>query len=265
MAGGLLVHLPVSENWKLRVPFLVAAVFSTLAWVLVLFRLPESLPAGSAARIEARVISWRGILDVFRNPLIGGLVMLGAFSTLGFACLEGTFSLFLKRRLDWGPDRAAFGFVLFGLVSATVQGGLIRKLVPRFGEARLAVFGFATVAVGFAGIAASTHVVPLLLAVALAGLGQGLAAPSVLGLLSRVTPASEQGAVFGTLASAQTLARIVSYPTANVLLGRYGTAAPYWAAAAIACVTFFVAIKVVRSLERFRESPTLGALTADPT
>src|SRR6516162_3870683 len=42
--GGLLVDLPVGPEWRLRVPFLVAAGFSTLAWLLVLFRLPESLP-----------------------------------------------------------------------------------------------------------------------------------------------------------------------------------------------------------------------------
>jgi DHA1 family tetracycline resistance protein-like MFS transporter len=47
-------------------------------------------------------------------------------------------------------------------------------------------------------------------------------------LLSRLTPASEQGAVFGTLSSAQTLARVISYSTANLLLGRVSNAAPYW-------------------------------------
>ncbi|HWT80847.1 MAG TPA: MFS transporter, partial [Candidatus Methylomirabilis sp.] len=50
---------------------------------------------------------------------------------------------------------------------------------------------------------------------------------SVSGLLSRLTSASEQGAVFGALSSAQTLARMISYSTANLLLGR-ATAAPYW-------------------------------------
>ena len=41
---------------------------------------------------------------------------------------------------------------------------------------------------------------------------------------------SEQGAVFGTLSSAQTLARMISYSASNVLLGRVSTAAPYWGA-----------------------------------
>ena len=65
-------------------------------------------------------------------------------------------------------------------------------------------------------------------ALALLGVGQGMLSPSVSGLLSRITPMDEQGAVFGTLTSAQTLARMISYSAANFLLGRVSTAAPYW-------------------------------------
>src|SRR5262245_61364687 len=44
LLGGLLLKLPVADDWRLRLPFLVAAGFSTIAWILVLTRLPESLP-----------------------------------------------------------------------------------------------------------------------------------------------------------------------------------------------------------------------------
>ena len=80
LLGGLLMKVPVPHDWQIRVPFLVAAVFSTFAWVLVLLRLPESLPKGGEARTEARVISWRGILDTIRHPQIGGLVAVGSLS-----------------------------------------------------------------------------------------------------------------------------------------------------------------------------------------
>ena len=45
LLGGLLLGVPLPAEWRLRLPFLVAAAFSTLAWVLVFFRLPESRPA----------------------------------------------------------------------------------------------------------------------------------------------------------------------------------------------------------------------------
>src|SRR5438093_154196 len=74
LLGGLLVALPIAPEWRLRLPFLVAAGFSMVAWVLVVFRLPESLPADAQARQRARVLSWRGLVDVVSDPRIGLLV-----------------------------------------------------------------------------------------------------------------------------------------------------------------------------------------------
>ena len=161
-------------------------------------------------------------------PGVGQLTLLGFLSVLAFAALEGTLSLYLFRRMGWNARSAAFVFAGLGLLSALVQGGLIRRLVPRFGEPRLIGAGIAIVALGFAGLALAEGVPALAGAILLVGVGQGLVGPSVSGLLSRITPASEQGAVFGTLSSAQTLARMISYSTANMLLGRVSTAAPYW-------------------------------------
>jgi DHA1 family tetracycline resistance protein-like MFS transporter len=66
-------------------------------------------------------------------------------------------------------------------------------------------------------------------------------------LLSRVTPETEQGAVFGTFSSAQTLARMISYSSSNVMLGRISTAAPYWCAFGIDLVALAVAGRVAAS------------------
>jgi DHA1 family tetracycline resistance protein-like MFS transporter len=244
LMGGLLLSksLPISPAWRLSVPFLVAAGFSTIAWVLVLTRLPESLPADASARQSARVLSWRGLIDTLILPRIGNLVLLGALNVLAFAAFEGTFSLFLNERFKWTPRDAAFGFAFVGLISAFVQGGLIRRLVPRYGETRLIVIGLATLVVGHAAIALSPTVPYLMGATLIIAIGQGLANPTISGLLSRLTPASEQGAVFGVLSSAQTLSRMLNYSVANVLLARFGTAAPYWEASAIMAVALVIAV-----------------------
>jgi MFS transporter, DHA1 family, tetracycline resistance protein len=241
LIGGLLVALPIAAEWQLRLPFLVAAGFSTLAWLLVLWRLPESLPADSQSRQSARVLSWRGILDVVSIPRVGLLVAVGALTVLAFAALEGTFSLFLEGRLGWSAQAAAFGFVFLGLVSAVIQGGLIRRLVPRYGEPRLILVGLAALALGLAGLAGAQGAAFVLVATLLVGLGQGLASPTIQGLLSRVSPATEQGAIFGTLSSAQTLARMTNYVLANRLLSRAGPAAPYWEGSAVAVIALGLA------------------------
>jgi MFS transporter, DHA1 family, tetracycline resistance protein len=264
LLAGLLLTLPIDPAWRLRVPFLVAAGFSTIAWFLVLIRLPESLPADTAARQAARVLSRRGLLDTIRLPRVGALVLLGALFVLGFAALEGTFSLYLKDRFGWSPGRAAFGFAFLGLVSAIVQGGLIRRLVPRYGEPRLILAGLATVTLGFAGLAVIRQWPGLLVATLLVGVGQGLVSPTVAGLLSRVTPSSEQGAVFGTNSSAQTLARMINYSVANLFLARLGPTGPYWEACAIAAVAFLLALVVVGPMDRDRRNAARGSAEARP-
>jgi DHA1 family tetracycline resistance protein-like MFS transporter len=241
LLGGLLLGLPVHGEWRLRLPFLVAAVFSTLAWLLVLFRLPESRPQQNRTREPARTLSLRGIVDTVAFPGVGLLVVIGFLAVLAFAAFEGTFALFLSRRLHWDAQTAAFAFAGLGFLSAIVQGGLIRRLVPRFGETPLIVVGLILAAGGFAALAQISNVSGLVGALALLGLGQGILTPSVSGLLSRITPTNEQGAVFGTLTSAQTLARMISYSTANFLLGRVSIAAPYWGAFGIDLVALAVA------------------------
>jgi DHA1 family tetracycline resistance protein-like MFS transporter len=230
LLGGLLLCLPLPDDQRLRVPFLVAAVFSTLAWVLVLIRLPEPVAEKHPAREAARVVSRRGILDTIRLPGVGLLVLSAFLAVLAFASFEGTFALFLGRRLNWDARTAAFAFAGTGFCSALVQGGLIRRLVPRFGEPRLIVVGLLLACCGFACLALVASPAQLAGALFLLAVGQGLTGPSISGLLSRITPMSEQGAVFGTLTSSQTLARMISYETSNVLLGRVSTSAPYWIA-----------------------------------
>jgi MFS transporter, DHA1 family, tetracycline resistance protein len=240
LAGALLL-LPIAADWRLRLPFLVAAGFSTIAWVLVLTRLPESRTAANRDRETARVVSWRGIADTIAIPGVGRLVLIGFLAVLAFAAYEGTISLFLLRRFHWETKTAAFAFAGLGLISAVVQGGLIRRLVPRFGEARLIVGGLALAACGFAGMAIVSNAPQLAVTMLLLGVGQGLLSPSVSGLISRITPMSEQGAVFGTLSSAQTIARMISYSVSNILLAQVGTGAPFWTAFGVELIALAIA------------------------
>src|SRR5262249_2387519 len=246
LLGGLLLSIPLPFEWRLRLPFLVAAAFSTLAWLLVLCRLPESRPQSSGTRVAARTISWRGIADTVSLPGIGLLVLLGFLSLLAFAAFEGTFALFLALRLRWNAQAAAFAFAGLGFLSALVQGGLIRRFVPRFGEARLIVSGLILAACGFASLSQVSNLAGLIGALALLGLGQGILSPSVSGLLSRFPPTDDQGAVFGTFTPAQPLARMISYSAANFLLGRVSTAAPYWGAFGIDLVALAIAGRCAR-------------------
>jgi DHA1 family tetracycline resistance protein-like MFS transporter len=264
LLSSALLLLPLEPVWQLRVPFLVAAAFSTLAWALVLRFLPESLPPGGAVREAARGLTWEGLWQSVQRPIVGLLILAGALTTLAFASLEGTYSLFLKDRLHWNAASAALGFAFLGFVSAMVQGGLIRPLVPRFGELRLVLLGTLVLAVGLGLLARVSDTAGLMVAATLVAFGSGLASPAIVGLLSRAVSAAEQGAVFGTLTSAQTLARMINYFVANRLFGQLGPGAPYVAGALIASLAFGTAIALVRTIGLDPRRWTFGELAGDP-
>lgn len=241
LMGGGLTSLPIGPVWSLRLPFLVAAGCSTTAWLLTIFWLPESRPVEGEAKASVRAPGLSGLRRAFGNRRTGPLVLLGAMVVLAFSSLEGTFSLYLERRMGQSVQAAAYWFAAIGLVSAVMQGGLIRRLIPRFGERRLVPVGLFLLTAGLAALAVVATTPGLLVAVLLVGFGQGLCAPTVQGLLSKSTPPDEQGAVFGGLLSAQTLARVVNYWLANRLLGRYGPGVPYGWGAFVGLVALGVA------------------------
>lgn len=272
LLGGVLVSLPIGPVWQLRLPFLVAAGFSTIAWILTIFWLPESRPSGdpgdsgtpSRSRAAARAPSWLGVFRALGDRRAGPLVLLGALLVLSFASLEGTFSLFLERRMGWSAGIAAYWFAALGLVSAVMQGGLIRRLVPRFGEPRLIPAGLILLAGGLATLAISEEAAGLATAVLLVGLGQGMAAPTISGLLSRSVPPDRQGRIFGALLSAQTLARLVNYQASNELLGRLGPAAPYWLGAGIGALALALCPWAIRASGKPSDPPDEFSLAAVP-
>ena len=216
-----------APDWRLRVPFLVAAGFSTVAWVLVLLRLPESLPADARARQRARVVSRRGLVDAFgpaggrpddRPRRAGDPGVRGA---------GGDVQPLPRRPAGLGAGRGPGRVHVPGAGHGDGPGGAGPPAGPEVRRApadrrRPGPAGrWASPGSALAGGTAAT-----LLATLLVGVGQGLVSPTISGLLSRITPEGEQGAVFGTLSSAQTLARMANYLVANLLFGRGNTAAP---------------------------------------
>ena len=205
------------------------------------------------------MVSWRGLVDTMTLPGIGQLVLLGFLSILAFAALEGTLS-------PLPPAADGLGCRLGGVRVRGPRadhrdrpGGPDPPARPEVRRAPADRRGALTVALGFAAMALVSNVLELAGAIILVGVGQGLLGPSLSGLLSRITPMSEQGAVFGTLSSAQTLARMISYSVANVLLGRVAISAPYWFGFAIYLVTLLAAVRFLAHLSTYVSSGKLVA------
>lgn len=148
--------------------------------------------------------------------------------------LEGLFPDLIRRQ-PYYFDEGQLGYIFAycGLVSAFIQGGVIGRVVQRFGEARVIVFSLGLFAASMVGLPAAGGVASLLAALGLVAVGAGLNRAPTLGLISIYSPAQEQGETLGVAQSAGTLARILGPVLATALFAEHPHA-PYWLAAGLA-------------------------------
>ena len=205
------------------------------------------------ASAASRAFGLAQLRDAFTNGRIGVLMLLNFLNLFAFSCFEAMFTRFglarfpAKFGLDRPIEKASLdqvlgaapyaGYYLFaiGIISAVIQGGLIRRLVPKFGETKLAIagpliLGLALALIGFAGGVQNWGLV--ITGCLVMPLGFGLTNPSVTGLISRASPHDKQGAYLGMSQSAASLARVIGPPVAGVFFAM-GPSRPFFASAAV--------------------------------
>jgi multidrug resistance protein len=228
--GGFLSHK--SPN----LPFFVASALAAVNFVSALVILKE--PRDAAHRTRARTLTWAGLVRTATTPRLLTLMLLFFVITFGFANLEATFSLFLERRFRYGRREASYMFTYIGVLMVIVQGGFVRRLVPRFGEKKLIVVGTLLMGVGFFFTHEAFTLPMLLLAVAITAIGNGLNTPSLSSLISRAASGEHQGGVLGVSQSMGALARVVG-PLVGTWTLSFGISVPYLTGGAtmlVACV-----------------------------
>ena len=246
--GGLLSTISLSA------PAFVAAALTFGNVIFGLFRLPESLPAARRTRVPfskmnpvSRLRAVVGKASI--RPLLAGVLLLN----FAFAGLQNNFAVFSDVRFGFGPTQNAFVFAFIGLMAVFVQGFLIRKLLPRFGEPRLAISGLSMMTVGFALIAIAPAAWVLFPALGILAAGSGIATPSITSLISRRVAPQEQGSVLGGVQAFNSLMMVAGPLFAGVIFDLIGPAAPYFSGSLLIAAAGIV---ITRAL-----CPQLGGAT----
>jgi DHA1 family tetracycline resistance protein-like MFS transporter len=213
--GGLLGELGP------RAPFVVAGALALLNFAFGYFVVPESLPPERRRKFELKRANPLGTLLKLRGyPAVFGLALALFFWLLGHQALPGTWSYYAMYKFGWGAGMVGASLAFAGVLMALSQGLLSRKLVPLFGERRMAVIGLVTGAVTYAGYAAATQgwmifaVMPLWVFAA-------LVFPTLNALMSHRVPADAQGELQGGISSLQSLSAIVGPPAMAQLFGYF--------------------------------------------
>ena len=227
-------------------PILVAAGLSLTSIVCTYFLLPSSTPhheEGEPKRFT--ILDWSNYLRYFRMPHVSSLLWQFLAFAFTFSAFMSGFALFAERRFTWnghafGAKEVGYVFAYVGFLGILLQGGLIGRLVKKFGEARLIRAGFLVAAVGLAALA-FTHTVPALLVfAALASAGTGVLRPALTSLLTQTTPRAEQGTVLGLTQSLNSLSQIIAPFFAGMLIDHQLLAGWALLAAATAALGLFL-------------------------
>jgi MFS transporter, DHA1 family, tetracycline resistance protein len=253
--------LPPYPGYAAAALSLAAAMFGALV-----LREPERHRAGS------RQFGTGQLGVAFKNARIGMLILLNFLNIFAFSCFEAMFlrfglALFPQRfgqekaienatQVDMLSAARIGGTYLFavGIISAVIQGGLIRRLVPRYGETRLASAGPAILGLSLFVIGGAPIWSVVIAGCILMPLGFGISNPSVNGLLSRAAPGDEQGAYLGMNQSAASLARAFGPPFAGWLFA-IAPRLPFFAAGAVLFVACAIAVAYRRSYGTSFDAP----------
>jgi MFS transporter, DHA1 family, tetracycline resistance protein len=232
-------------------PALVSAFLSVLAICLVAFMLPESnTPEHRAQRREGpRSGPLQLLMERPSLRLIAGAALL---VTIAQSMLDSILGIWALNKFGYGPRTV--GLLLFCIASLAVlmQGGLVRILVPRLGEPKLATIGVLTFVAGLLIVAQSPGPVLTVTGLALCGIGVGAFTPSNSALASKQSDTHDRGVVMGTYQSSSSLARVIGPFASGPLYGVLGSKAPFLVGA---CVALPAAWLIWRVGQRLRLSP----------
>jgi DHA1 family tetracycline resistance protein-like MFS transporter len=133
------------------------------------------------------------------------------FFTYEFAFIvyPAIWAYFTKARFDWTPGMVGLSLALFGIGMAIVQGALMGPILRRFGERATIVYGLVFNLSAFVVLTLIGTGWLALAFIPLTSLG-AVVTPALQGRMSRIADDNQQGELQGVIASAKSLAQILS-------------------------------------------------------
>jgi MFS family permease len=231
----------LSAKYGLTTPIYLAAVMSATSVLCTATLLKGGRQSGHAFDDREKALHWKTYAKYFGRPGLRERLLQFLFFITSFSLFISGFALFAERRFTYqghpfGPREIGYVFGYVGFLGIVLQGGLIGRLVKRFGEASLVAAGFIALAVGYFGLGIATSFVLLMLTGTLAAFGNGVIRPALTSLITQQAGRQEQGVVLGITQSLMSMASIVSPIVAGLLIERHLLKEWAWVAAGLAAI-----------------------------
>lgn len=245
----------VLAEFGTRVPFFAASALALANVAYGFFVLPESLPRESRRAFDWRRANPLGSLLQLRSAQPALLVLAGAMMlwVIGHMSLQAVWSFYTIDRFGWSPAEVGYSLAVVGVSSMLVQGWLLGKLAPRYGEVRLVRAGLVSAIAGYLIYALASQGWAMYAGIVVFALS-GLVYPSLQGLMSGLTARTDQGELQGAVSSLFGLAAIIGPPLMTQSFAIFAApdapvsipGAPYLLAALLAAASGLVFARAVR-------------------
>jgi len=236
--GGLIASLGV------RAPFIVAAAMAAINFVWIAVALPETLAADKRRPFDWRRANPLGTFGpLLRAPQALPLILATFLWQMAHNVYPATWAFWAELRFHWTSAQIGLSLAAAGVSMALAQVFITGRAVAKYGESKTVVIGMLCGGLTFlfyAVVPAGWLVYVIIFFSAL----QGLVYPSLNALLSRMTDASNQGALQGGMASVSSVAAIIG-PLALTQVLAFGaergvTGAAFLMASALVAVAMVV-------------------------
>ena len=231
----------LSARYSLTTPIYLAACMSAASVLCTAALLKGGHQSAHAFDDRWAALHWKTYADYFRRPGLSKQLMQFLFFATSFSMFLSGFALFAERRFTYdgqpfGPREIGYVFGYVGFLTIILQGGLLGRLVKRFGEPALVAAGFVTLVVGYFVLGLAFSITSLLWMGLLSSFGIGVIRPALTSLITQQADRREQGVVLGLTQSLTSIASIVAPIVAGLLIGREMLTEWAWVAAGLAAV-----------------------------
>jgi MFS family permease len=239
-------------KYGLSAPIYAASAMSFTSILCTLTLLPSAdrgersqLPAGERddgpAGRRLALFEWKEYAQYFQRPVLNGLLAQVFFYILGFSTFTSGFALFAERRFTWNghpftPREVGAVLIYVGALGIVLQGGLIGRLVKRFGEPTLVWSGFISLIVAYLILGPIDDLRWLVVVSTISSFGNGVLRPTLSSLVSQNAGRHEQGVVLGLNQSLNSVAQIIAPVVGGILIGRNQLTLWAWVASAAAFI-----------------------------
>ena len=212
--GGLLGAIDI------HLPFFAAGTLAIANWLYGFFVLPESLPPERRRAFEwRRANPFAALRRLGALKGVGPLIAVIALANLAQFTLHSSWVLHNTFKFGWGPAENGWSLFVVGVMSALVQGVLLRHLLKRFSPQRLATVGLIASALTYLGFGLATQGWMIFVVIVVGTLLGGGAQAAIQSLVSNAADAHSQGQTAGSVASLTSLMAVLAPTIAAPLLG----------------------------------------------